>query len=116
MWGVWEMIKSKPSSNMTPREEFRLLGELSEDTTLDLIEVDEAYTTPDYGVLNAAQNCLSGPDFLQRDIEDLQKLAKTLRGVNRTILSRMVESLKETQEAVVNSMFQADKFIKEFME
>lgn len=90
--------------NLTPREQFRINGQLSPETTEELLDNAEALLKAE-GVSSQVQEalgCYPGEDFLAGLIDSLQTLAKRLRGDNREALLGLVEQAEDLQQCVFN--------------
>jgi len=88
------MIKS---SNMTPKEEFRLNGQLSEQTALKLLDaVDRSESLQGINAyIEEAMGSFPGEDFLESIKTKMTNLARILRGNNRKVLNDIIAELDE---------------------
>lgn len=90
--------------NLTPREQFRMNGQLSPETTEELLDNAEALLKAEgaSAQVQEALGCYPGEDFLAGLIDSLQTLSKRLRGDNRESLLGLIEQAEDLQQCVFN--------------
>lgn len=90
---------------LTPREQLKLHGRLSERQLEDLIDwhEDTSEVASVDACLQEARGQYPAEDFLSDAIERLHKLAKNLRGDNRQTLVGIIESLDDVAQCTFNA-------------
>jgi hypothetical protein len=92
------------ASNLTPREAYRLNGQLSHElieSLLDTVETVEGAEGVSCHVQEAI-GCFPKEDFLASFIDDLYKLSKRLRGENKAEALHLIEKAEDLQQCVFN--------------
>jgi len=89
------------NSNLTSREALNLFGTLPADHIERLIDIEEAQESA-RGVapyIEEAITCFPGEDFIESEgvLDDLRKIAKTVRGDNRVAILAVIEKLEGVQ-------------------
>lgn len=90
--------------NLTPREQFRMNGQLNAETTEELLDNAEALLEVE-GVsaqVQEAVGCFPKEDCLTDLLDSLNILSKRLRGDNRTALLGLIEQAEELQQSLFN--------------
>ncbi len=87
------------NSNLSPREAFRIYGQLPEQIINRLIDHNEACEDIADCAANIREASSQFPeeDFLSETISDLQKIVKRIRGENKTDLQVAIDALEEIQ-------------------
>ena len=91
-------------SSLTPKEHFRLNGQVPADMLETLL--DRADALESLGGLDAhlseAKGCFPGEDFIEPVRWQLQDLHRSLRGANREKLGGILESLDDLAQCIFN--------------
>jgi len=90
--------------NLTPREAYRINGQLSPECIESLLDYQESIAGCENvsAQVSEALGCFPAEDFLASFIEDLHALSRNLRGANREEALRLIESAEDLQQCVFN--------------